>query len=484
VRGIRGIALIAALAAATAIGSSAQAAGPTEPSCTNSAVTCKTGTASDGSTWKIEVPPGWNGTLLLYSHGYVPPVAPNQPADDFADRQAADYLLAHGFALAGSSYANNGWAVKEAVPDQVGVLNEFRHDFGKPKRTIAWGSSMGGMITADLVQTYPKLFDGALPMCGILGGGLGLWNQNLDLQFAFKTLMQQDLNPAVSVPASTLQLANVQGWQANAGTAIATLTAAQQTPQGRARLALASSLFDLPTWYDPTAAEPGPTDYTGQQQAQYNELQVQLLFVFGFRAELEGRAGGNPTWNTGVDYRDLFARSADRREVESLYNAAGLDLGKDLATINAAPRVTANLAAKRYLEQNVAFNGKIGVPVLSLHTTSDWLVVPPHEQSYAAAVKHAGNSALLRQLWTHRAGHCTFTDGEMLSALNALIKRLDTGRWPDLSPSRLNAEAASYGQSFNQISPALVAPPTYQTVPAFALFNPPQFLRPYVLPPG
>lgn len=476
--------LIAALAAALAAGATAQGAGPTEPSCTNSAVTCKTGTTPDGSTWKIERPPTWNGTLLLWSHGYVPPVAPNQPADDFADRQAADYLLAHGFALAGSSYPQSGWAVKEALPDQIGVLEEFARDFGKPRRTIAWGQSMGGLITADLVQTYPKLFSGALPMCGILGGGLGLWNQNLDLETSFKTLMQQDPNPAVSVPASTLQLANVSAWPANVAAATTALTGAQQTPQGRARLALASALFNLPTWSDPTAAEPAPTDYGAQEQNQFSELQTQLLFVFGFRADLESRAGGNPTWNTGVDYRDLFARSADRREVESLYNAAGLNLGRDLALINAAPRVTANPAAARYLQQNVAFNGKIAVPVLTLHTSSDFLVVPPHEQSYAAAVRRAGNSGLLRQLWTHRAGHCTFTDGEMLSALKLLVARLDGGRWPDISPAKLNVEAASYGPSFNQISPSLVAPPIYQVEPGFTLFSPPQFLRPYVLPPG
>jgi len=28
------------------------------------------GTLGDGATYLIEVPPGWNSTLLLYSHGY------------------------------------------------------------------------------------------------------------------------------------------------------------------------------------------------------------------------------------------------------------------------------------------------------------------------------------------------------------------------------------------------------------------------------
>ena len=478
---VRWIALVAALVGAIVTGTTGQAAGPTEPSCTNSAVTCKTGTVGDGSTWKIEVPPNWNGTLLLFSHGYVPAIAPNPPADDFADRQTADYLLAHGFALAGSSYPAAGWAVKEAVPDQVGVLAEFRRDFGKPRRTIAWGQSMGGMITADLVQTYPKLFQGALPMCGILGGGVGLWNQNLDLETAFKTLMEEDPNPAVSGPASQLQLVNVQNPGANTGAAEAALAGAQATPQGRARLALVSALFNLPTWFNAAAPEPGPADYAAQEANQFQALQVQVAFVFGFRAELEHRAGGNPTWNTGVDYRHLFRRSSDKAEAKALYANAGLTVRRDLRAINRAPRISANRQALHYMIKNVVFNGRIDVPVLTMHTTSDWLVPVPHEQSYGKAVTNAGNAALLRQLYVHRAGHCEFSDAETLTALDALISRLDGHSWPSLDPAALNAQASSFGASFNTVPNGPTAMPA---PPAFTDFTPPKFLRPFVLPPG
>ena len=288
------VTLAATAVAAVLIGADAGAATPPLPTCTNSTVTCKVGATSDGSTWKIEVPQSWNGTLLLYSHGYVPPTDPtgqpatNPPADDFQDRQAADYLLAHGFALAGSSYPNVGWAVKEAVPDQVALLREFRHDFSRPRRTIAWGHSMGGMITADLVQTYPHLFDGALPMCGILGGGVGLWNQNLDLETSFKTLMEQDPNPAVSGPASTLQLverAERAGQHGRGGGGPG--RRAGHAPRARARLC-ARLWADSSgrSWYDPAAPEPGPTDYVAQEANQFRALQTQVAFVFGFRAEL------------------------------------------------------------------------------------------------------------------------------------------------------------------------------------------------------
>jgi len=70
-----------------------------------------TGSLPDGATYLIQVPNGWNGTLVLYSHGIVIPGNPN-PARDAGDPLTGQYLLARGYALAGSSYASTGWAVQ------------------------------------------------------------------------------------------------------------------------------------------------------------------------------------------------------------------------------------------------------------------------------------------------------------------------------------------------------------------------------------
>src|SRR5215470_953137 len=53
-----------------------------------------------GAAYKIEVPANWNGTLVLYSHGYVTPGSPN-PATDVGDPVTGGWLLANGYALAG-----------------------------------------------------------------------------------------------------------------------------------------------------------------------------------------------------------------------------------------------------------------------------------------------------------------------------------------------------------------------------------------------
>src|SRR5260370_17618623 len=83
-----------------------------------------TGSLPDGATYLIQVPANWNGTLLLYSHGYVVPGTPN-PAHNVGDPFTGAALLGEGFALAGSSYATTGWAIHEALPATIPALDLF-----------------------------------------------------------------------------------------------------------------------------------------------------------------------------------------------------------------------------------------------------------------------------------------------------------------------------------------------------------------------
>jgi hypothetical protein len=436
-------------------------------------VTTRTGTLADGATWQIRVPASWNGTVLLWSHGYRAPGSPN-PAQDVSDPLTGAWLLDHGFALAGSSYASTGWAIKDALADQAAVLDEFQATVGTPSRTIAWGDSLGGMVTAGLVQRIPERLDGALPGCGVVAGAVATWNQALDAAFAFKVLL---------APGSALQVVDITDPAANLTLATQTLAAAQATPAGRARIALVAALNDTPGWANPTGPEPAPDDYATRQQNQYLNLNGTFAFPFAFRAELEARAGGNPSWNLGVDYARQLERSVDRAEVEALYAQAGLSLADDLRTLNRAPRIAPDLDAVGYAIRNIVFNGRLGgVPVLSLHTTGDPLVVVQQERAYAQAVRAAGNAGLLRQAFVHRAGHCTFTPAERIAALQALLARVDTGSWGDATaPERLDPAAEALGPGLN----LLLVSATVQvpTPPAFLAYAPAPFLRPFNLPP-
>jgi dienelactone hydrolase len=342
----------------------------TQPAATAPGAQTLNGTLPDGATWKIEVPANWNGTLFLYSHGYVTPGSAN-PAADAGDPLTAAAMLAQGFALAGSSYATTGWAIQQALPDQIATLDAFDQVFGAPARTIAWGHSLGGIITAP---------------------------------------------------------------SANLNGAIAAAAAAQQTPRGRARLALAAALGDTPGWFAPLSPEPAATDYAAQEANQFSwDTQVDFPFIFAFRAELEARAGGNPSWNTGVNYFRDLAKSADLPEVVALYRAAGLSLGHDLQALDRATRISAVPSAMAYLARNIVFTGRLPVPVLTIHTTGDELVVPENEQAYRSAVERAGDGSLLQQIFVDRAGHCAFTPAETITAVQVLAGRLPPGR-PGRSP--------------------------------------------------
>jgi len=432
-------------------------------------VVSRSGTLADRATYLIQVPANWNGTLFLYSHGYVEPGTSN-PAQDFAitDPVTPFFMLANGFALAGSSYATTGWAIHEALPDQIAVLDLFQSQFGQPKRTIAWGHSLGGIITAGLIQRYPERFDAALPMCGVLAGGVATWNTALDSEFAFKTLL---------APGTGLQLVNITNPVANLELAEGVLALAQATPQGRARIALAGALGDLPGWFTPLSAEPAPTDFAGQEANQFLwQQQVDFPFVFAFRAELEARAQGNVSWNTGVDYRKQLARSIGRDEVRALYEQAGLDLNADLDALNDAARISADPEAVHYLERNIIFDGEIHIPVLTLHTKGDGLVVVQNESAYRQVVDEAGNGRFLRRTFVDRAGHCAFTPAETIAAVETLINRLDTGKWPEIEASDLNKAAAALGPGFNIFGApqGIVAVP-----PAYIDFHPSRYLRPF-----
>lgn len=473
---MRRIALVAilTLAAGLALGPVHAAAEALPAGCSAApGETLCTGTFADGALYKVEVPNRWNRTLLLYSHGYVLPGPPYFPtpganlATDVGDPTTGAWALAHGYALAGSSYSARGWALQEAFSDQLSVLDWFRSNFGRPARTIAWGHSLGGIITAGLLQRNPERFSGGLPMCGVVAGGVGTWNQALDSAFAVKTLLAGSA-PLEIVGTKASPFTNPF---ANFLLAENILTAAQSTPQGRARLALAAALGDTPGWFDRASPEPAPTDFAARELNQFLWFsRVDAIFLFDLRAELEARAGGNPSWNTDVNYRVQLSHSIDADEVEALYQDAGLDLDTDLAALNAAPRISAEPSAVDYLKQNIVFNGEISAPVLTMHTTGDGLVVDNDESAYAAAVRSAGNQSLLRQVYVHRAGHCTFTPAETVAALQTLVHRLDTGRWAgSTDPATMNGKASGLGPTFNP-DPA-----------SFFDFRPARFLRPFNL---
>src|SRR5437762_412059 len=148
---------------------------------------------------------------------------------------------------------------------------------------------MGGMITAGLAQLYPQRFAGALPMCGLVEGGIGQFNVMLDTMVAFNALLANN----------TLLLVHLSNPTAGLNQAEQVLTKAQQTAQGRARIALALALEDMP---GELAGQ--SLDAATQEQTQFTSAQQLMVFNYAVRAEMEVRAGGNPSWTTHVNFAE------------------------------------------------------------------------------------------------------------------------------------------------------------------------------------
>jgi len=102
----------------------------------------------DDILWSVRMPGDFNGTLLVHSRGWSP--VAGEPG--VAPRQHVDSLLAQGYALAASNYGAGGWSVAEAVPAQELVVAEFSKRYTTPNRVIAFGYSMGGLVTTALVE--------------------------------------------------------------------------------------------------------------------------------------------------------------------------------------------------------------------------------------------------------------------------------------------------------------------------------------------
>ncbi|MEU3619434.1 MULTISPECIES: alpha/beta hydrolase [unclassified Streptomyces] len=370
-----------------------------------------TGTLADGATWIADVPAKWNGTVLLYSHGFghlEPRNAPN------GSNQA---LLDAGYALVGSSYNPNGplWALNDAERDQFATLKAFHRTVGQSDRVISVGQSMGGLINSQIARDGAGRIDGALNVCGLVGGGVDLANYQLDGQYTIATLLDPDGDYDLVGFDSSQEQAEVAR---RLGDAVA---AAQQTPQGRARLALAAAYLNLPGWAedkDP-AATTAPADY----------LPEMVPFLENARYQIERSAGGNPSWNAGVDYAALLRQSDHADEVRKAYRAAGLDLRKDLTTLTRGADIKADPAAAAHLKRTSTNGQNLAVPLLDIHNTVDEVVPAEHETVFRARVSAAGDGALLRQAYVDRAGHCNFTPAEIVAGVNTVDERVSTGRW-------------------------------------------------------
>src|SRR5690606_37523245 len=110
----------------------------------------------------------------------------------------------------------------------------------------------------------------------------------LDITFVVKTLLAPDADIELVRPADADEALR-------SSTALSeAIEDARATADGRARLALAGAMANLPTWYAALEAEPSELVDRIVEQSKWS----QYAYAFGMgpltRLGLEQRAGGNP----------------------------------------------------------------------------------------------------------------------------------------------------------------------------------------------
>lgn len=367
-----------------------------------------------GAPYRIRVPAVWNGTLLVFAHGYRdkadhPGEIDNRNADVAPSAALEPALLAAGYALAGSAYRDNGWAVEEGIHDTKDVAVLFRALVGQPDRTILWSVSLGSVIGLESMERFGGIYDGALCMCAPGAGSTRIWDSGLALYLAYDVVFgtlpawgtvgevrndidfESEVFPKllgeVSVAANFPRFEFVRLVGGNPGRGI--------TPP------------------------PPPAFYPGW-------VFTDMAFLTEFRSELQRRAGGPFVENVNHTYTLTVA---ERTYLMGL-GVPGAVIDGWLAQMNARTNISPAPAPRNYVEHYSTFKGKIKAPVLTMHTVIDPLVTVSNESAYAETVAAAGKSNQLVQTYTSGNGHCAFTGPQLLTAVGAIDNWVRNGTKP------------------------------------------------------
>jgi pimeloyl-ACP methyl ester carboxylesterase len=346
------------------------------------------GRTGPGSLYRLIRPANWNGTLLVYAHGFVSPEQPvSLPPDAVL---IASLVVPQGVAVAISSYSENGWSVKDGAQRTFQLLGLFTSKFGAPNRVYIAGASMGGLIAVKLVETHPDRFVGALPACALVGGMQRQFDYWGHVRALFDVFYRGVLpgNVAAVPPGIDVN-------QAIVAPAIAAMTA---NPSGAAAIA---SISQTPVPF-----------------ASGAELIQSIATALGGHA---------------TSYPDLLEFTHGHAFFD---NTATVYTGSlppaVLGAVNAdVVRYAADPSAINYLEHYYEPSGDIQVPTLTLRTSRDPVIPGFHQLAFGATVAAAGQSDLLVQRTVDRYGHCdSFLPVELAQAFSDLVLWAEHGIKP------------------------------------------------------
>jgi hypothetical protein len=331
----------------------------------------------DGAPYRIDIPTDWNHALVVFYHGYaLRPYTFHLAAH--LDGQQKPFYDRH-YAVIESAYSRAGWALEQAYPETESLRRYFIKTYGQPRETYVAGGSMGGDLVSITLELNPKAYLGGLDLCGAVGPTYAAFERRFAMRAAFDAYFPDVMPPLVPVPASfedTLTdydkvLAALRGNPA-AATLLRNLTGLHSD---------ADLAHNIPYW----------------------------TFVVG---DLQKRAGGNPFDNRNTIYSGTMSTVSD------------LELNERVKRYAANPR------AQAYLVRHYTPSGRLGRPMLALHTIYDPVVQIGQLALYNQIVESAGAGENLVQQYVDREGHCNFTEDEIGRAFDELVRWTHNGPRP------------------------------------------------------
>lgn len=361
----------------------------------------------NGAQYALFVPEGWNGRLVLYAHGFIDPEAPIA-LPDVAPADVApwvvelrDTLLAEGYAVAYSSYAENGWAVKDGAARTHELRELFIARAGVPTHVYIAGRSLGALITVMLAEKFPAAYQGALAMCGPVGGG------KLEIDYVGNVRVLFDYFYPGVIPGDAVNVPPME------------FTADSPVVQA----IIAAILADPVSAVELASVEQVKLPYTTPGQLINSIVRVLGYHVRGTN-DLLARTGGEvPFGNIGTWYK-------------------GLGLLRDAAMNAGVQRVSAEAGGIRYLNDYYRPTGNLATPLLTLHTTMDPDVPFTHEAALAKIVAAARKSQWLAQQSVVRYGHCNVRPAEVARTLARLVNWAENRMKPASGDVTLDFAAA------------------------------------------
>lgn len=352
------------------------------------------GVTADGADYAIFVPSGWSGDVVFYAHGIIPPLAPVgfPAAGDWDDAGAIrDALGQLGFAIAYSTFNENGYAIENGILRTHQLRGIFASKVGRPRRSFLIGHSLGAQVTQALAETYPEQYDGALAMCGVLGG------TRLETDYIAHVRTLFDFFYPGVLPGSTMEMPVVIT-DPNSQIAAPVLAAINASPTGFMYIASDSNV---------KLAGNNPQEWA---TSLINALAYQAIGVNDLLARTHGHILFD---NTRTTYNSPFFPDDFNRSLNESIR-----------------RYTATDDALAWLNENYEPTGDLRIPMITLHKTRDRLVPYRHEAEFLGKVSAAGKTANLLQRSQDSFGHCDLGVPEILGNFQDLVSWVNTGVKP------------------------------------------------------